>query len=443
MGGPLGGLTPPTGPAAGQVGPSGAPRGGWLRADAEHFMPMRSPRPDPPLPSQALAAAPAVPRETGRLLAGPLGLLCLSSLAFYTSLLMLLATLPLYAAEQLRMGQAEIGLIIGAFAFSAMLCKPHAGWALDVLGRRPVLLAGAAIFLAASILYTAIGGVWSVIALRVFHGIGMGLYPTAGAAVVADLVPAERRGEGMGYFSATGSLAMAVGPLLGMVLMDAFSFQVMSLVAAGMALGSLVGAWHLPETGRRVATRLPPLTLDGLFSRRALLPSAVLFCLFLGYGAIMAFFPLLAREGELENPGWFFTLVALVVLVLRAKGGALSDRYGRVTIIAPGLLCAGMAVGALGFLRSIPAVLGAGVLFAAGFGMATPALMAMATDGVPPEERGRAMGTLQTAWELGIAGGAVALGQVLAWSGGHFGLSFAVLGGAAIGGGVLALARGR
>jgi predicted MFS family arabinose efflux permease len=376
-------------------------------------------------------------------LVGPFAILCCSALAFFMCVMMFLAALPVHAAERLQMTQAQIGLIIAAFALLAMLCKPHAGWALDVLGRRPVLLAGAAIFLVASLLYTVAGGVATLLLVRGFHGIGMGLFPTAGAAVVADLAPPNRRGEGMGYFSATGSFAMAVGPVLGMALANGFSFSIMCFVAAAFALASLVWAWHLPETGKRVAAPPPPLTVDGLFSRRAMLPSAVLLCLFLGYGGIMAFFPLLARETDLKNPGWFFTVMAAVILVLRARGGTLSDRFGRVRVIAPSLVCAGVAVAALGFLRSATAVVAAGIAFAAGFGMATPALMAMATDGVPPEERGRAMGTLQTAWELGIAGGAVGVGQILSWSGGHFGLAFAVAGAASLGGAALALAARR
>lgn len=390
-----------------------------------------------------MTEARARPRETGRLLAGPFALLCLSSLAFYSSMMMFLSTLPLYAAESLRMTQGEIGLIMGAFAFMAMLCKPHAGWALDALGRRPVLLAGTGIFLAASLLYSTAGALWSLLALRAFHGAGMGLYPTAGAAVVADLVPATRRGEGMGYFSATGSLAMAAGPLLGVALAQAFSFEVMCLAAAAIALVSLLLAWRVPETGKRVAAPLPPLTVEGLFSRRAMFPSLVLYSLFISYGGIMTFFPLLARQGELQNSGWFFTLFALVILVLRAKGGTLSDRYGRVRVIVPSLICCGVAVAAIGFLRSAPGVLAAGAIYAAGFGTASPALMAMATDGVAPEERGRAMGTLQMAWELGITCGAVCLGQVLSWSGGHFGLAFSLAGACAVGGAILALRRRR
>jgi MFS family permease len=392
---------------------------------------------------QAFSESPAPAVASGHLLRGPFAILCLSSLAFYSSMMMFLSALPLYAAESLRMSQGEIGLVIGAFPLMAMLCKPHAGWALDTMGRWPVLLAGTGIFLAASLLYSVAGALWSLLTLRAFHGVGMGLYPTAGAAVVADLVPATRRGEGMGYFSATGSLAMAAAPLLGVALLQAFSFEVMCLASAAIALAALLLAWRVPETGKRVAAPLPALTVDGLLSRRAMWPSLVLYSLFISYGGIMTFFPLLAREGELRNSGWFFTLFALVILVLRAKGGVLSDRYGRVRVIAPSLICSGVAAAAIGYFRSAPAVLAAGAVYAAGFGTASPALMAMATDGVPPEERGRAMGTLQMAWEMGITSGAVLLGQILSWSGGNFVLAFGLAGATAIGGAVLAVARRR
>ncbi len=377
------------------------------------------------------------------LLHGPFALLCLSSLAFYASMMMFLATLPVYASESLRMTQGEIGLVIGAFPFMAMLCKPHAGWALDTLGRRPVLLAGAGIFLAASLLYTTAGALWSLVVLRAFHGAGMGLYPTAGAAMVADLAPPTRHGEGMGYFSATGSLGMAVGPVAGMALVEVFSFQAMCAAAGATALVSCLLAWRVPETGKRMPVLLPPISLDGLFSRRAMFPSVVLFTLFISYGGIMTFFPLLARQGELHNSGWFFTVFAVVILLVRAQGGTLSDRYGRVRVVVPSLVCCGVAVAALGLLRPAPVLLAAGAIYAVGFGMASPALMAMATDGVPPGERGRAMGTLQMAWELGITSGAVLLGQVLSWSGGDFGLTYGLAGAAAIGGAALALLRGR
>jgi predicted MFS family arabinose efflux permease len=55
---------------------------------------------------------------------------------------------------------------------------------------------------------------------------------------------------------------------------------------------------------------------------------------------------------------------------------------------------------------------GAGIL-GLGFGSAQPALMALTTDRAGPSERGKAMGTFYTAWELGIASGAAAAGWLL------------------------------
>ena len=60
----------------------------------------------------------------------------------------------------------------------------------------------------------------------------------------------------------------------------------------------------------------------------------------------------------------------------------------------------------LGFQLLLPVI----PLYGVGFGAGQPALLAMTADRVPPGERGRAMGTLYTAWELGISGGSIVLG---------------------------------
>jgi MFS family permease len=65
----------------------------------------------------------------------------------------------------------------------------------------------------------------------------------------------------------------------------------------------------------------------------------------------------------------------------------------------------------LGWATSVAGLLGAALLYGVGYGAAQPALMAMTADRVPPEERGRAMGTFYTAWELGISGGSILLGM--------------------------------
>ena len=149
------------------------------------------------------------------------------------------------------------------------------------------------------------------------------------------------------------------------------------------------------------------------FSRAALLPSSVLLFLCLPYGMMVAFIPIIAARRGLGNPGTFYTAFALAAFLVRAKAGEMSDRRGRSAVILPGMLLAALAFTVLGVTSGPIGVLTGAAIFGLASGSAQPALMALTTDRVPPEERGKAMGTFYTAWELGISAGATGSGLLL------------------------------
>ena len=93
-----------------------------------------------------------------------------------------------------------------------MAIKPLGGWGADRAGRKPIMVAGAALFALAPMLYGWSHTVGALLGTRLLHGAGMGLYPAAGAAMVADLSPPDRRGEAVGFWGAAGSTALALGP---------------------------------------------------------------------------------------------------------------------------------------------------------------------------------------------------------------------------------------
>jgi len=132
-----------------------------------------------------------------RLATGAFLRLWASAFAFFFAFYLLLPTLPLYA-RTLGIPESQIGLIIGFFALSSMAMKPWAGWAADRFGRRPLLVAGALLFLASALLYGWSRTVGALLLIRVVHGAGMGLFPTSSSAIVADMAPPGRRGEAMG-----------------------------------------------------------------------------------------------------------------------------------------------------------------------------------------------------------------------------------------------------
>jgi len=346
------------------------------------------------------------------LLTRPFLLICLATGLFYLSFYLLLPVMPLYVAG-LGGTSTQIGLIIGLFALTAMVLRPPSGWLIDARGTRPVLLVGMAIFLLASLGYILTPSVHAILALRLFHGVGMGLFPTAATVVVAELAPSDRRGEAMGWFGFANSLAFIAGPPAGLTLVDRAgyaSFFLLAAVATGMGLVCIL---LLPAAAQRAGTiqRLP--RPRDVFSVPALLPSVILLFLCFPYGVLAAFVPIIARGRGLANPGLFYAVYALAMLLVRAKAGEISDRRGRTAVIFPGMVLTALGLMVLGMTSGPMAILIGAAVFGAGFGMVQPTLMALTTDRVPAEERGKAMGTFYTAWELGIGGGAVGSGWLL------------------------------
>jgi MFS family permease len=365
----------------------------------------------------------------------PFALLWLGAFAFFLSFLLLLSALPLFARHQ-GASDTAVGVIMAAFGVTSLLLRPVAGWGADRHGRRPLMLAGALIFAVAPIAYGWSRGPVSLGAVRLLHGCGMGLYPTAAGAMAADLAPPHRRGEMLGLYGAAGSLALAIGPVAGIALMERLGFDALFWVAAAMAAVAVALTGAAAETLAR--PRAVRFTVAGTLSRTALFPGLLAFCLLFSYGAQVAFLPLHA-DALGVNPGIFFLLFAVTTTVSRGPAGRLSDRVGRPPVAATGLLLAAVALLVLAFAAGLWGIVVAGLLYGLAYGVAQPALVAWSVDVAPEGERGRAMGTYHTAFELGIVAGAAASGLVVARWG--FDGMFLVTAAVAAAGAALALAR--
>src|ERR1700710_931509 len=107
-----------------------------------------------------------------------------------------------------------------AWVFAAFLLTQTAttvvfGKLADLYGRKPVLLAGIAIFLVGSVLA---GFAWSMpamIAFRLVQGVGAGAIQPVSLTVVGDLYPARERGRIQGYLASVWGISSVAGPLVG------------------------------------------------------------------------------------------------------------------------------------------------------------------------------------------------------------------------------------
>jgi len=344
-----------------------------------------------------------------RLFTRNFALVCVASLGQQISFQLLLATMPLYV---LRMGgrETEVGLLMGIVAAAALAVRPASGWAVETLGRKKTMLVGPAAFATASAAYAFAGSIPVLLALRTLHGLGIGTFNTGAPTLVSDQAPISRRGEALGYFGMSQTLSQALGPAVGLFIMEAWGFRWLFGISSGMALTSLVLCFllkddYVPGPSRRLAWIM-------FVSVKVLKPLILVLGMSFATGSILSFVPLYGRSQGVSNPGFFFTIYALVMLLSRPVSGRLSDRVGRIAVAGPGMVFISAGLGLLAFSGQWWSLALSAAILGVGLGAAMPALMALMIDLVGPAERGGAMSTFGIGLDVGIGIGSVVQGMV-------------------------------
>lgn len=344
--------------------------------------------------------------QMGRLWTRSFVLLSVVSLFLFTGFYMLLPTMPVYI-KALGGYDAHVGLATGLFTLVAVLFRPLSGGMVDQYGRIPFLLWGLVVFAVTMALYGWVNSVAALILLRMIQGMSWSFITTASAAAVADVIPPDRRGEGMGWFGMAMTLAMAVGPLIGVAAQEGYSFRGAFVIAAGLAVAAL---------GAAVTVRVPFQRKAGkrrleVFDPAAVPVSVAVAFLALAYGAVTTFLPLFAGTIDV-NSGVFFFVYACALAVARPLAGTLSDRYGEAFVVIPATVLASVSLLVLSAATGVGGVLAAAALYGMGFGSAQPALQAAILRMVSRERIGVANASFFTAFDLGIAFGSTLLGWV-------------------------------
>jgi len=324
----------------------------------------------------------------------------------FTAFYMLLPTLPLFI-KQMGGSEAQVGLAAGAFMLTAVIFRPFVGGLLDRFGRRPFIVWGLLLFTLAMYMYDWIGGIVVLMGLRILHGTSWAVSTTAIITAITDMIPSARRGEGMGMFSMAMTVAMAIGPMFGIWVTENLSYHALFLFAAllsAAALLSTIGA-KIPFRPQPGARRIE------LFEKSVLPIMSSVFFLYIAYGGITTFVPLLANSIKV-NSGAFFLAYAATLALIRPIAGKLSDRHGETFVIVPALVITISALIVLGSSTGLFGVLVSAVLYGIGFGSVQPALQAATIRLAHPDRKGVANASLLTATDLGIGLGAIMLGWV-------------------------------
>lgn len=336
-------------------------------------------------------------------------LICISNFFIFLGFQMTLPTIPLFV-EHLGGNEQLIGLVVGIFTFSALLIRPFAGHQLEIRGRRFVYLLGLAIFVLSVGAYGIISSLLFLFLFRMVQGIGWGFSTTASGTIATDLIPAKRRGEGMGYFGLFGNIALAFGPSLGLTLAGTISYTKLFSICAILGLVALILSSRI-HYKKIEPVKENPRKWD-FYEETALPPSILLFFITVSFGGIAAFLPLYTVQKGISGIEWYFLLFAVALMISRTFAGRLYDLKGHRAVFAPGAFSIVLAMLLLAWLPSSLVLYIAAFIYGLGFGALQPALQAWAVQKAPDNRKGMANATFFSSFDLGVGIGAIAFGQI-------------------------------
>ena len=141
--------------------------------------------------------------------------------------------------------------IVTAYLLTSTTLVPISGKLADQFGRKPLLVLGTTLFLAASILCAAAQTLPQLIAARAFQGLGGGMITAAAFAAVPTLFAPASRARIVGLFTGTYGAASIIGPLLGGVLTDVAGWRAVFLINIPLGAIALGLVWRtFPSPGR-------------------------------------------------------------------------------------------------------------------------------------------------------------------------------------------------
>jgi MFS family permease len=340
----------------------------------------------------------------------------LSNFFLFMTFYFLLVSLPVLVIQQFGSSKTEAGLMTTVFLISAIIIRPIAGFAIERIGLRKILVTALFIFLGSSLLYFVAKTMPVLLVIRFLHGIGFGMATTAAGALVANIIPRARSGEGMGYFIMSANLAMVIGPFVGLTAIQRWDSTVLYLISVICAVLALIAGLiiNVPDNQSK-NTIHSGFHIKNFFELKAVPISLVAAFFAIVYSGILSFVSVYAKEiGLLEVSSFFFVIYAVVLLLSRPFTGRWYDQFGANIIIYPAIILFSIGMFVLSGAHTAIAFLIAAALIGIGYGTIFPSLQTIAISKAEPAKRGTATATFLSIFDTGIGLGSFIVGMIVA-----------------------------
>lgn len=287
--------------------------------------------------------------------------------------------LPVFIVE--RGGDSiDVGIVMGSLGVTSLGSLPFLAPLIDRHGRKLFMVGGILLvgFTNAAYLLFAVYSPL-MIGVRLIQGLAFAACFNACATAVVDLIPANRRAQGIGLYGISGSLAIAFGPYVAEAVIHKWGFHAYFLLLMAYGSAGFLAALQVREPARNIVSS----RMEGFFStalKDGHLSIMLLAMMFgAGFSAMTNFLPLFTQALGLRA-GVFFVSYGVSLILVRLLLGQVADTISRQKLIFACLLGFAIMLLSTSQINSVLQTAFLGVLFGFTQGLSYPAMMACMVD---------------------------------------------------------------
>lgn len=310
---------------------------------------------------------------------------------------------------------AEAGFATGIYIIGTLFARLIMGQRLELIGRKEVLRYGAIFYFLTTLAYLIAKDILILDTVRFLNGFAYGTVSTAANAVVTAYIPKSKNGEGINYYGLSTSLAAAIGPFIGMILLPAVGFTWIIYLAVLLSIGVAIACLRFPVHNLILSST--DMASMKSWSMKNFIEPRVSFIAFLGflmglaYSSVLGFLSIFTHEIGLITAGaFFFVVYALVITITRPIAGRIFDEHGENAVMYPSYVCLTIGLLLIAYSTNAALLLIAGAFVGLGYGTFMSNGQAVCLKAIEPAKIGVALSTYFIGLDLGLGVGPYTLG---------------------------------
>lgn len=330
----------------------------------------------------------------------------------------------LYITQKFNVGMTQVGFLFTAFSISSFIGAMLGGALSDRMGRKGMVIFSLISTSVSSVLMGLVNSLEAFFVLALLVGIFTDTGGPARQAMVADLLPEQKRAQGYGLLRVVFNLSVTIGPAIGGFL-AARSYLTIFLTDAVISLISAVLVFlYIPETKPEAAPGSPTESMADTFRGYSRVLKDRLFMLFIGGCILMGLVYmnmnttlgvyLRDNHGIPESGyGFILSLNALMVVLFQFPITRRIEGYPPMLMMALGMLLYTIGFAMYGFVSTYTLFLLAMVIITIGEMLVAPVSQALTARLAPEDMRGRYMAIFGFSWGISFAIGPLLAGMVM------------------------------